>query len=105
MKLAALNALIAAVEDGSLRAAARRVGVSQPALTKMLRELERELSTTLLVRSTTGVVPTAQGRALYETVLRLARARHPVVEAGIFGADMQVALVNDGPVTIPLRIA
>ncbi len=37
MKLAALNALIAAVEDGSLRAAARRVGVSQPALTKMLR--------------------------------------------------------------------
>jgi len=28
-----------------------------------------------------------------------------VVQAGIFGADMQVALVNDGPVTIPLRIA
>jgi D-tyrosyl-tRNA(Tyr) deacylase len=45
------------------------------------------------------------GRALYETVLRLARERHPVVAAGIFGADMQVALVNDGPVTIPLRIA
>jgi D-tyrosyl-tRNA(Tyr) deacylase len=38
-------------------------------------------------------------------VLRLARARHPVVEAGVFGTDMQVALVNDGPVTIPLRIA
>ncbi len=45
-----------------------------------------------------------QGRALYETVLRLARDRHPVVQAGIFGADMQVALVNDGPVTIPLHV-
>ena len=44
-----------------------------------------------------------QGRALYEAVLRLARARHPVVEAGRFGADMRVHLVNDGPVTIPLR--
>lgn len=54
--------------------------------------------------SFTGAAGTAQGRVLYETVLRLARERHPVVEAGIFGADMQVALVNDGPVTIPLHI-
>ena len=45
-----------------------------------------------------------QGRALYDAVLRLARERHPVVQAGVFGADMQVALVNDGPVTIPLHI-
>ena len=44
------------------------------------------------------------GQALYDTVLRLARERHPVVSAGVFGADMQVSLVNDGPVTIPLRI-
>ena len=35
----------------------------------------------------------------------LARQRHPLVEAGIFGADMKVSLVNDGPVTIPLRFA
>jgi LysR family transcriptional regulator, regulator of abg operon len=66
MKLNTLRALIAAVEEGSLRAAARRVGVSQPALTKMVRELERELATTLLARSTTGVVATAQGKVLYE---------------------------------------
>ena len=45
-----------------------------------------------------------QGRALYEVVLRLARQKHPQVESGVFGADMQVALVNDGPVTIPLRL-
>ena len=51
-----------------------------------------------------GAAGPAQGQALYEAVLRLARDRHPVVQAGIFGADMQVALVNDGPVTIPLHI-
>ena len=54
--------------------------------------------------SFTGAAGPEQGRALYDAVLRLARDRHPVVQAGIFGADMQVALVNDGPVTIPLRI-
>ncbi len=54
--------------------------------------------------SFTGAAGPEQGRALYEAVLRLARERHPQVQAGIFGADMQVALVNDGPVTIPLHI-
>ena len=66
MKLTSLRALMAAVEEGSLRSAARRLHVSQPALTKMIRELERELSTTLLLRSTTGVLATAQGMVLYE---------------------------------------
>jgi D-tyrosyl-tRNA(Tyr) deacylase len=54
--------------------------------------------------SFTGAAGPALGLALYQSVLRLARERHPVVEAGEFGADMQVHLVNDGPVTIPLRI-
>ena len=51
-----------------------------------------------------AAAPPDQGRALYEAVLASARRQHPVVEAGIFGADMQVHLVNDGPVTIPLRL-
>ena len=42
------------------------------------------------------------GRRLYERVLATAAARHGVVASGEFGADMQVYLVNDGPVTIPL---
>ena len=54
--------------------------------------------------SFTGAAPAAQGRALYEETLRLARARHALVQAGVFGADMQVHLVNDGPVTIPLTL-
>jgi D-tyrosyl-tRNA(Tyr) deacylase len=43
-------------------------------------------------------------RALYDEMLVLARSRHAAVAAGVFGADMKVALVNDGPVTIPMRI-
>lgn len=54
--------------------------------------------------SFTGAALPAQGRGLYESVLRLARAAHPAVAAGVFGAHMQVHLVNDGPVTIPLRL-
>ena len=48
--------------------------------------------------------PAALGERLYERVLALARERHPIVAAGVFGADMQVHLVNDGPVTIPIAI-
>jgi len=51
-----------------------------------------------------GAAPPEQGRALYEAVLRVAKQNHPHVAAGIFGAHMRVELVNDGPVTVPLRI-
>lgn len=73
MKLVALNTLVAAVDEGSLRGAARRLGISQPALTKTIRELERELSATLLSRTSRGVVPTAQGKVLYERALKVSR--------------------------------
>lgn len=52
-----------------------------------------------------GAAPAALGHALYDTVVRLARERHPIVAEGRFGADMQVHLVNDGPVTIPMQLA
>jgi D-tyrosyl-tRNA(Tyr) deacylase len=45
------------------------------------------------------------GRALYDFFVERARALHPVVESGRFGADMKVHLVNDGPVTIPMRLS
>ena len=46
-----------------------------------------------------------QGRRLYDYLVAQARQVHPVVATGQFAADMQVHLVNDGPVTIPLRVA
>jgi len=55
--------------------------------------------------SFTAAAPAEDGRRLYEHFLAQARARHGRVECGRFGADMQVSLVNDGPVTIPMRIA
>ncbi len=54
--------------------------------------------------SFTNAAPPADGERLYDYVVAQARALHPVVATGRFGADMQVYLVNDGPVTVPLRV-
>lgn len=54
--------------------------------------------------SFTNAAPPDEGRRLYEHVVALARAAHPVVQTGEFAADMQVHLVNDGPVTIPMTV-
>ena len=44
------------------------------------------------------------GRRLYEHFVAQARAAHPLVQTGQFAADMKVSLVNDGPITIPMRM-
>ncbi|HEY6087779.1 MAG TPA: LysR substrate-binding domain-containing protein [Burkholderiaceae bacterium] len=98
MKLLALKALVAAVEEGSLRSAARRLGLSQPALTKSIRELERELAATLLTRSNTGVVPTAQGKVLFESARAADRELSTAVDqirqlGGAMVGDLSVAAV------------
>ena len=51
-----------------------------------------------------GAAPPALGQSLFDEAVSYAQQRHPEVACGRFGADMQVHLVNDGPVTIPLRI-
>ncbi|APW41714.1 D-aminoacyl-tRNA deacylase [Rhodoferax saidenbachensis] len=52
-----------------------------------------------------GAAAPDDGRRLYDYFVTQARAAHPVVQTGIFAADMLVELVNDGPVTIPMRVA
>lgn len=54
--------------------------------------------------SFTGAAAPEEGRRLYDYFVAQARALHPEVQTGQFAADMKVHLVNDGPVTIPLRI-
>ena len=54
--------------------------------------------------SFTNAAPPEEGRRLYEYFVAKARAAHPVVQTGEFAADMQVHLVNDGPVTIPVTV-
>ena len=51
-----------------------------------------------------GAAAPDEGRRLYDYLVDRARAAHPIVATGIFAADMQVHLVNDGPVTIPLQM-
>ena len=46
-----------------------------------------------------------EGRRLYDHFVAQARAAHPVVQTGRVAADMQVQLVNDGPVTIPMQMS
>jgi LysR family transcriptional regulator, regulator of abg operon len=64
MKLAQLHHVIAIAERGSLRAAARHLGIAQPALTRSIRDLERELGVPLFERHARGVFVTAMGQAL-----------------------------------------
>jgi D-aminoacyl-tRNA deacylase len=54
--------------------------------------------------SFTGAAAPDEGRRLYDYFVAQARRAHPVVQTGQFAADMQVQLVNEGPVTIPVRI-
>jgi D-aminoacyl-tRNA deacylase len=50
-----------------------------------------------------GAAPPEQGRRLFDALVQAARAKHPRVESGVFGAHMQLSLTNDGPVTIWLE--
>lgn len=55
--------------------------------------------------SFTNAADPRTGQALYDHFVARARATHPRVASGRFGADMKVQLINDGPVTVPLRVA
>ena len=54
--------------------------------------------------SFTSAAPADEGRRLYDAFVAQAKVQHPNVQTGIFGADMKVHLINDGPVTIPITI-
>ncbi len=69
MRLQAIEQFIAVVDAGSIRGAARQLGMAQPALTRALQQLEEELGVQLMDRSGRGVTPTAAGSAF------LSRAR------------------------------
>jgi LysR family transcriptional regulator, regulator of abg operon len=66
MKLNQLRDLLAIVERGSLRAAARHLGQAQPALTRSIRMLEQDLGTSLFEREARGMVLTPAGKLFYQ---------------------------------------
>jgi DNA-binding transcriptional LysR family regulator len=75
MELRELHAFVAVVEEGGFSAAARRLHVSQPALSQTVSALERQLRVKLLLRSSTGVRATDAGAALLGEA-RAVLARH-----------------------------
>ncbi len=94
-ELGELEALIVALRAGSIGEAARRLGVSQPALSKRLRQLEGVCGTRLLERSSTGVIATPAGARLATAALR-------VVDEVTFLDDLVAELRGQAA---PVRIA
>jgi LysR family transcriptional regulator of abg operon len=103
-----LRDLIAVVETGSVRSAARKLGIAQAAVSKNLTALEKSLGVPLLVRSARGVEPTELGRIvlrrarvvdaelrhLQEEIERFNGERHNVITVGL-SATAEAMLLSD----------
>jgi DNA-binding transcriptional LysR family regulator len=74
-RLSAMETFVCVVEAGSFSAAARRLAVGQPAVSKVIAQLEARLGVRLLLRSTRGLTPTEAGAAFFE------RAKRSIEEA------------------------
>ena len=74
-RFAEMEAFVRVVEAGSFSSAARRLQVGQPAVSKLIAQLENRLGVQLLLRSTHGLTPTEAGRNFLE------RARRSIEEA------------------------
>lgn len=97
MKLRQLDALRAVAETGSLHDAARRLCVTQPAISRSIKELESELGLQLLTRSASGAVLTSFGQQVLTRVLVVQREVGRIVEdaqteRGELGGELTVAV-------------
>jgi DNA-binding transcriptional LysR family regulator len=102
MELRELNAFVAVVEEGGMSAAARRLHVSQSALSQTVSALERELGVTLLERINTGVRPTEAGTTLLaEARAVLARYQQALRTMSHYGSESS-GVIRLG---IPLELA
>ncbi|MFG3437835.1 LysR family transcriptional regulator [Nonomuraea sp. NPDC047897] len=85
LELRLLGYIVAIAEEGSISGAARRLRLTQPTLSRQLRELERRLGSELFARAGSGLVPTAAGEAL------LRRAVHMLADAEAALNDVRLA--------------
>lgn len=95
-----MRMFIAVVEEGSVTAAARRLHISQPALSQAMVALERRLGLELLVRHRTGIAPTDAGRTLLAES-RAVLARHEQAIAALTRHDPPENVLRLG---IPLEL-
>ena len=100
MEIRELRAFTAVAEEGSVSAAARRLHVSQSALSQTIQALERQLGVQLLVRRTTGVATTKAGTVL----LREARALITQHDRAVAAVESEAAAPGTLRVGIPLEL-
>ena len=91
---------LAVLEAGSLSAAARRLGVTQPTVRARIEALERALGTALFTRSARGLAPTAQARELAAPARAMAHASEAFLRAASAPADDAVGTAATGAVRI-----
>jgi LysR family nitrogen assimilation transcriptional regulator len=104
MELRSLKYFVTIAELGNISGAATRLGIAQPALTRHVKQLEEELSTTLLNRLARGVQLTASGREFLDYANRIlaevAQAKHEITGQGlkpagtlVFGASPTISTI------------
>jgi LysR family pca operon transcriptional activator len=95
LRIRQLQVIVAIAEQRSLLAASRALGISQPALSKALQEIEEALGVRIFDRMSRGVAPNAYGQAI------LIRARTVLAELNRIGDDLvQIAQQSAGTVVI-----
>jgi LysR family nitrogen assimilation transcriptional regulator len=103
------------IENGSMSGAARALGIAQPSLSQLVRNLEETLGVELMVRSARGVVATEAGERLYQHACRienmLEAARSDVVNVGsepsghvVFGMPPSVSMALSIPMAETIRL-
>lgn len=99
-RLAAMEALVLVVDTGSFSGAARQLRIGQPAVSKVIAQLEEYLGVRLLVRSTHGLTPTEAGRNFYEHAKRaIDEAEEAVLAARGAGSSLSGRLRIGAAVT------
>lgn len=100
MRVERARYLLAAIETGSLRAAAARCGVSQPTLGQQVALLEEELDVVLLTRSRHGVRPTAAGQVMIEPLSNLVAAEDAALRAAADSGGAYQGRVAIGAISV-----
>ncbi|MBC8641354.1 LysR family transcriptional regulator [Caballeronia sp. EK] len=102
--------MVTAIEEGSLSKAAKKLSISQPALTKSMDRLESELGMQLLMRTPTGIVPTPLGERVYSHA-KLIRDEIGLAESRLRGDSATTNIVTLGTLpslasrVLPLAVA
>ena len=105
MKLSHLRDILAVAEAGSLRAASRQLGITQPSITRSIRDVEHELGLSLFSRHAHGVTLTDMGRAFVrratavQTELRRAREELEQMK-GNFVGQVSIALASASAIAL-----